>query len=220
MPWRCLDAGPPQHPEEGAGCGCVQRHVARPQGRARKPRTRRLDLRPESAEPGRFRAPTPRGGQPQENAPGRLLQPARLMQCAGGVPSAQPTSPEVAPERIRKRLQLLIPRCLGVLASHPDRIGHAAAGAAIKAGGRDDNNIGIVPDRNVVAQQNVSERAVFAAGGIRQSPRSRDTRPASRHSSRLMRSSDWARDRTQSGRCGRTAPAGPARRRSRVPSAA
>ena len=91
------------------------------------------------------------------------------MQCAGGVPSAQPTSPEVAPERIRKRLQLLIPRCLGVLASHPDRIGHAAAGAAIKAGGRDDNNIGIVPDRNVVAQQNVSERAVFAAGGIRQS---------------------------------------------------
>jgi len=91
------------------------------------------------------------------------------MQCAGGVPSAQPTSPEVAPERIRKRLQLLIPRCFGVLASHPDRVGHAAAGAAVEAGGCGDNDIGVVPDRNIMAQQRVGERAVFAAGRVRQS---------------------------------------------------
>jgi hypothetical protein len=142
MRWRCLDAGPPQHTEEGPGCGCVQRHVARPQGCARKLRTRRLDLRPECAEPGRFRAPTPRGGQPQRNLPGRLLQSALLLQCAGGVPSAQPTPPEVASQRIRKRLQPLIPRCFGVLTSHPDRVGDAAAGAAIEAGGRDDNDTG------------------------------------------------------------------------------
>jgi hypothetical protein len=85
------------------------------------------------------------------------------------VPSAQPTPPEVASQRIRKRLQPLIPRCFGVLTSHPDRVGDAAAGAAIEAGGRDDNDIRVVPDRNVVAQQDVGERAVFAAGRVRQS---------------------------------------------------
>ena len=87
------------------------------------------------------------------------------MQCAGGVPSAQPTSPEVAPERIRKGLQLLIPRCLGVLASLSDRVGHAAAGAAVKACRCDDNDFGVVPDRNVVAQQRVGERPIFALAG-------------------------------------------------------
>jgi len=72
-------------------------------------------------------------------------------------------------ERIRKRLQPLVPRRLRVLASHPDRVGHAAAGAAVEAGGRDDNDAGIVPDRNIVAQQRVGEGAVFAAGRVRQS---------------------------------------------------
>jgi hypothetical protein len=85
------------------------------------------------------------------------------------VPSAQPTPPDVASERLRQRLQPLIPRRLGVLTSHPDGVGDAAAGAAVEASRGDDNDIGVVPDWNVVAQQQISERAVFAAGRIRQS---------------------------------------------------
>src|SRR5438132_565085 len=94
--------------------------------------------------------------------------------CTGPVPptilsAAQPAPPDVTSQCVRKRLQPLVSRRLGVLASYPDRIGDPTAGATVEAGGGDDDDIGVVADRNVVAQQRVGERAIFATGRARQS---------------------------------------------------